>query len=78
MTNLDKLIRRRTMRPMDNTGRRLVVILEPGDIIGIREERRRAVYRAPLSMVFWMLAKWDAAERARKRAEERKARRAAR
>ena len=72
MKNLDKLIKRRTMRPAgDYTRRRLVVMLEPGDILAMREEGRRTVVRGAISKVYWVLVKWDAAERKRKAVEER-------
>jgi hypothetical protein len=72
MTNLDKIIKRRTIRPAgDHTRRRLVVMLEPGDILAMREERRRTIVRGALSKIYWILVKWDAAERKRKAYEER-------
>ena len=73
-TALTKRVVRRCER-VGNQGRRLVVILYPGDMIGIREERRRTTYTAPLDKVYWMLAKWTVQEQQRVKASERKARR---
>lgn len=68
MTGLRKVVRRRTVEPHDYTRRRLVVMLEPGDVIGFREERCRKVFRAPISMVFRQVVKWNVdAERTAKR-----------
>lgn len=76
MTKLEKIVRRRTCRPAASVGRRpLVVALEPGDILAMREAGCRRTYRAALERVFWVLAKWDAAEKARTKALERKLRR---
>lgn len=75
MTGLKKTVKRRGERPLAS-GRRLIVSLEPGDILGLREERRRITYRAALSKVFWVMARWYAAERAaerkRRKNEQRK------
>jgi len=72
MKNLDKPVRRRTITAYGlSSGRRLVVILEPGDILAMREERRRTVYRGSLAKIFWVLAKWDAADRKHKKDLER-------
>jgi hypothetical protein len=56
MTDILKPVRRRTVKPHNWQGRRLLVILEPGDILAMREERRRQVYRASLATVFeWLV-----------------------
>jgi len=68
MTDLRKRIKRRTVNSYNYQGRRLVVILEPGDVIAFREERCRKVFRAPLSRVFTQVVAWNLeAERAEKR-----------
>lgn len=76
MTPLHKKVIRKTMRPEARMGnRQLVVILEPGDIIGIKEFGRRTIYRAKIEEVFSFLAKRYAAEVAKRKALERKMRR---
>jgi len=76
MTPLNRLVIRKTLRPETKSGnRQLVVILEPGDIIGMKELGRRTVYRAKIEQVFWFLAKRHAAEVAKQKALERKMRR---
>lgn len=40
--------------------RGIVVSLEPGDVIGMRLERTRTTYRAPLADVYRVLAQWHA------------------
>ena len=72
MKSLDKPIRRRTMTAHGVAGgRRLVVILEPGDILAMREERRRTVYRASLGWVFIQLARRHALLEAERKRQER-------
>ena len=39
MTDLTKRVKRRTIKP--HRGRRIVVTLHPGDVLGFREERTR-------------------------------------
>ena len=72
MTDLRRTVRRRTVAPCATVRRRLVVALEPGDVLAIREEGRRRWYSAPLARVFVTIAHWIiAAERAAKRAARR-------
>ena len=52
--------------------KRIVVSLEPGDVIGMRLERTRTTYRAPLASVFRTLADWHARTEARAKREARK------
>jgi hypothetical protein len=74
-TELRKRVVRRTTGDYDWRGRKIVVMLEPGDVIGMREERRRKVFRAPISRVFVQLIRWNVdAERAEKAAERKKRR----
>jgi hypothetical protein len=48
--------------------RRIVVVLEPGDVLAMRLERTRAIYRATLADVFRQLIEWHVQrERPRKR-----------
>lgn len=67
-TDLKKPVVRRTIEPHDYHNRRIVVILEPGDVIGFREERCRKVFRAPISKVFRQVVRWNAeAEHSKKK-----------
>ena len=73
MTDLNKLVLRRTKLPFAHYRRRLVVALEPGDTIAMRLERTRTIYRVPLSAVYRQLAEWHAmAERARRKPRRRR------
>jgi hypothetical protein len=73
-TSLKRVVVRKCERPSRHNGRRLIVILEPGDIIGMREEGRRTTYKAPLEKVFFVLARWHADEEIRRKKEEKKQR----
>ena len=69
MTDLKKTVSRRTVAPYSNARRRLVVALMPGDVIAIREERRRKWYVAPVGRVYQQVMEWNLAqERAQRRA----------
>jgi hypothetical protein len=71
MTSLDKRVVRRAREALRHYNKRIVVLLEPGDVIGMRLERSRTVYRAEIKAVYYQLAKWHAeAELARKRKEK--------
>jgi hypothetical protein len=75
MTELERSVRRRTRSPFAHYRKRIVVILEPGDIIAMRLERTRTTYRAPLSAVFRQLADWHADAELRRKREKGKAKR---
>jgi hypothetical protein len=62
MTALKKTISRRTERKFAHYDRRIVVSLEPGDILGMRLEREpaRNTIRAPLADIYRVLAGWQA------------------
>lgn len=72
MTDLHKTIRRRSSTPFAHYHKRIVVSLEPGDVLGMRLERTRTTYRAPLANVFRTLADWHARAEARAKREARK------
>jgi hypothetical protein len=72
MTDLHKTIRRRSSCAFAHYRKRIVVSLEPGDILGMRLERTRTTYRAPLANVFRTLADWHARAEARAKREARK------
>jgi hypothetical protein len=75
MTELNKPVCRRTCSMFAHYGRRIVVVLEPGDLLAMRLERTRLVYRATLANVYRQLALWAVEAEARRQREERKARR---
>jgi hypothetical protein len=77
MTELRKTVARRTATAYDHHGRRVVVSLEPGDVIALRWERTRTTFRAPIHSVMRTVIRWNVdAERAARKAT-RKARREA-
>jgi hypothetical protein len=57
MTDLTKRIKRRTTGTYQRR-KRLVVILMPGDVIGIREERCRKLFTAPIDRVYRQIVHW--------------------
>ena len=75
MTELHKPIHRRTRRPFAHYRKRIVVSLQPEDLIAMRLERTRTSYCAPIAEVFRQLAHWHALAKAKRKREERKARR---
>lgn len=72
MTNLNKVVRRRTHRPYDHHGRRIVVQLEPGDILAMREERRKEWFRIAIPTLFTYIVRMDAESRIRSFERRRK------
>ncbi|MBI5385078.1 MAG: hypothetical protein HZA90_10370 [Verrucomicrobia bacterium] len=75
MTDLLKPVRRRSRAPFAHYRKRIVVSLEPGDVLAMRLERTRTTYRATIAAVFRTLADWHARAEVRRKREERKARR---
>ena len=66
MTPLSKSLSRRTIGM--HRGRRFVVILEPGDVIGFRPERTRKTFYTTLAACFDMAVRQQVlADRAAKR-----------
>lgn len=70
-TELRRAVARRTAESCDHRRKRLVVLLEPGDVISFREERSRKRFSAPLCRVFRQVVLWnvDAERAARKQAK---------
>jgi hypothetical protein len=68
------IVTRLTMAPYQH-GRRLVVSLEPGDILRMREAGRRTSYNAGLGWAFMQLARKHALEQAEIARQKREARR---
>lgn len=71
LTVLRKTVRRRTDRPYDHRGKRIMVSLEPGDIITMREERSRKSFSASIARVFRQLMIWAVDEGRREAALRR-------
>jgi len=66
VTPITKPVKRRTIGP--HRGLRVVVSLEPGDVIGFRSERTRRTYYVTVGACFDMAVRQQvAAERAAKR-----------
>lgn len=60
MTRLQKPVKRFTIGTVFERGhRRIVVTLYPGDLIGLRLERTRREYTAPLATVFATVCRWE-------------------
>ena len=74
MTDLLKPVRRRSRDQFAHYRKRIVVSLEPGDVLAMRLERTRTTYRATIAAVFRTLADWHARAEASRKREERKAR----
>jgi len=69
-TPLNKQVKRITSMP--HRGRRTVVILAPGDVIGFRAERTRSIYWISLAACFDMAVKLEvAAQKAARRKGKR-------
>ena len=76
MTDLERTVRRRTRFPFAHYRRRIIVILEPGDILAMRLERTRTPYRAPIAAVYRQLVEWHVFAISREKQKARKARKA--
>jgi len=75
-TPLHKPVRRKTQDPESFVqGDPIIVALEPGDMIAMRQAGRRTWYRNSINKVFWVLAKWHAMDEQRRAAEERRRKR---
>lgn len=74
-TELHRPVKRRTRDPFDHHGRRIVVILRPGDYIGMREEGRRKIFWATIPRVFRKIVEWNVAAEHAEKQKQRKLRR---
>ena len=74
MTELTKRVKRRTIGRVRG-GRRIVVSLHPGDVLGFREERTRKEYVLSIAGAYTYAVTLEVARRKRERAEARKAKR---
>ena len=75
MTDLARPVRRRCRDPFVHYRKRLVVSLEPGNVLAMRLERTRTTLRAPLAAVYRTLADWHARAEIRRKREVRRLRR---
>lgn len=58
MNEINRILRRRTCKVADSPiNRKLVVMLEPGDVLAIREAGRQKVYRGSIEKIYWLLVK---------------------
>ena len=72
MTPLRKRVVRLTAEKCPYLRRHIVIALEPGDILAMREKGRRRWYYAPISRIFGVVARWNVdAERIGKRSKKR-------
>ena len=80
MTTLDRPVRRvtRDTYGYGRNARKLVVILQKGDLITIREQGRRTSYTARLYDVLWWMLRCEADKARMEKLRESKARKAAR
>jgi hypothetical protein len=80
MTTLTKTIRRVTVEKYGygRNARKLVAALEKGDLITIREHRRRTRFSARICDVYWWLLRCQADRVRMEKLRQRKARKAAR
>ncbi len=74
MTDLARPVRRRSRQEFAHYRKRLVVSLEPGDVLAMRLERTWTTFRAPLAAIYRTLAEWHARAEMRRKREERKLR----
>jgi hypothetical protein len=72
MTPLRKRVQRRTVMPVRG-GRRIVVSLLPGDILGFREERTRREYLLSISGAYVYAVRLAVAARKAEKVAARKA-----
>ena len=75
MTDLERLVKRRTRRPFAHYRKRIVVMLEPGDVLAMRLERHRTVFRAPIPNVYRQLVVWNVEAKRREKRTARKLKR---
>lgn len=70
---LSGAVYRKTVEPHDYHGRKLVVGLEPGDVISFREERCRKTYTLDIKWAYLQAVKLAVNKRREERAAKRKA-----
>jgi hypothetical protein len=76
MTPIRKTVRRRTVGTY--RGRRIIVAIHAGDVLGFREERTRREFLLSISGAYTYAVRLAVAARQREKAEARKARKGGR
>lgn len=71
MTDLTRRVKRRTVG--SHRGRRIVVSLQPGDVLGFREERTRREYLLSIESAYIYAVKLEVIRRRAEKAEKRRA-----
>lgn len=69
-TSLNRPVVRKTTTP--HRGRRMVITLYPGDVVGVRHERARKEYQIPLAWVYDMAVKAEVQRQKAERAKKKK------
>lgn len=75
MTNLKRVVRRETAFVDPTIRRPLLIILEPPDLISLKEKGRRKAYSISASGLYTMLVKQEVEEKLRERRRRRRQRR---
>jgi len=75
MTDLTKRVKRRTLT--SHRGRRIVVSLLPGDVLGFREERTRREYLLSIMGAYTYAVMLEVERRKREKAANRKSKKGA-
>jgi hypothetical protein len=71
MTDLERIVVRRSRFPFAHYRKRIVMAFEPGDLVAMRLERTRTWFRGTVAGIFRQLVAWQVEA---KRREKRKAR----
>ena len=77
MTSLERPVTRRTRHPFAHYRKRIIVILQPGDVLAMRLERTRILVSAPIASVYHQMVAWNVAAQRREKILAKKQRRAA-
>ena len=70
-TSLNKTVTRKCTKPFGNGKRHLIVSLEAGDMISMRESGLRQVYTTTLEKLYYQLVRWDIEEGRREKSKEK-------
>lgn len=62
-TELHRPVIRRTVEEHGHRRRKLIIRLEPGDVLAFREEKCRQWFTAPISRVYQTVVAWNVAAR---------------
>jgi len=53
-----RVVRRTVETHPSARNKKIVIALEPGDVVAVKEDRSRTWYRAPISRVFSAIVQW--------------------